>query len=148
MQQKKKKNSILMNKEKIRVFILRSQARGVGWSPARLQDWHRAACKASWTSTLLQKHPWRFPLAKQLPQLGINTHTSLGEKPLTGRQTWGAAEVGMAAAFAALQTLLSCQEFTGIILNELWSRKISHLAHLNDVLESPLLQIYSSQSSF
>lgn len=49
-QQKKKPASSWMRGE---LFLLRSQARRVGWSPARLQCWRTAARKAPSTSMLL-----------------------------------------------------------------------------------------------
>lgn len=77
-----------------------------------------------------------FHLKKNPPQVNRNAHLSgcRGLKLLSSSQ-------------------YSCQDFchsyvrsSYIWLNELWSRKLSHLTHLNAILKSPLLQIYCTKS--
>lgn len=74
-----------------------------------------------------------FLLQNSLHNWAFNMHISLGRK--THHKQTETAEVWMTAVFA-VQTLFLCQEFIGIILNELWSRNLFHLAHLNVVLKS------------
>lgn len=148
IQQQKKKPTPASSQLKGELFFRRSR-------PRELRTKSSQTCADGWMQSLINSHAaTRIPgkvllLQNNLHDWGFNDHVFLfEEKPTTGRQKHSSEGLQRfeITTVLAVQKSDFCHSSnvssSHIWLNELRSRKSSHLTHLYATLKSPLLQIY------